>query len=159
MDASDRSRLEKLLGMLGSSFDGERATAARMISDMAVRQKLTIVELIYGPQQSTRQSSAQEQRRKQWQEENQRREREQQQQREQQQRQQQQRQQHADKILKALSEIAKNSDAYEFVLTNWECQFASDVSQRYTHDYELSAKQLNVAQRIVAKVDAARERR
>jgi hypothetical protein len=33
------------------------------------------------------------------------------------------------------------------------------VSQRYTHDYELSEKQLNVAQRIVAKVEAARERR
>ena len=162
MDASDRSRLEKLLGMLDSSFDGERATAARMISDMAIKQKLTIVELIYGPQQSSRQqSSAQQQWEKQRQEANQRREREQRNQSEyaRAQQQRQQRQQHADKILKALSEIAKNSDAYEFVLTNWECQFASDVSQRYTHDYELSEKQLNVAQRIVAKVEAARERR
>jgi hypothetical protein len=57
----------------------------------------------------------------------------------------------------ASNNSANNNN--EFVLTNWECQFASDVSQRYTHDYELSAKQLNVAQRIVAKVDAARERR
>ena len=45
---SEKTRLEKLLGMLGSSFDGERANAARMISAMAEKQKLTVVELIYG---------------------------------------------------------------------------------------------------------------
>ena len=34
--------------MLGSSFDGERANAARMISAMAERHGLTVVELISG---------------------------------------------------------------------------------------------------------------
>ena len=40
--------LEKLLGMLGSSFDGERTNAARRISAMAENKGLSIVELIYG---------------------------------------------------------------------------------------------------------------
>ena len=31
MHIAEKARLEKLLGMLGSSFDGERANAARMI--------------------------------------------------------------------------------------------------------------------------------
>ena len=48
MEVSEKSRLEKLLGMLGSSFDGERANAARMIQAMAEKAGLTIAELIYG---------------------------------------------------------------------------------------------------------------
>jgi hypothetical protein len=40
LDIPEKTRLEKLLGMLGSSFDGERANAAQ--------QRLTVVELIYG---------------------------------------------------------------------------------------------------------------
>jgi hypothetical protein len=35
LDIPEKARLEKLLGMLGSSFDGERANAARLISGMA----------------------------------------------------------------------------------------------------------------------------
>ena len=46
METSERTRLEKLLGMLGSSFDGERANAARMIAAMAEAKKITINELI-----------------------------------------------------------------------------------------------------------------
>lgn len=41
-----RDRLEKLLGMLGSEHDGERASAALKISDMARERQLMIVELI-----------------------------------------------------------------------------------------------------------------
>lgn len=39
-------RLRKLLGMLGSEFDGERASAALLISQMAKKEQLSIVELI-----------------------------------------------------------------------------------------------------------------
>ena len=46
METSERTRLENLLGMLGSSFAGERANAARMIAAMAEAKKITINELI-----------------------------------------------------------------------------------------------------------------
>jgi hypothetical protein len=49
---TDRVRLEKFLGMLGSSFDGERANAAGMIFKMALAQKITIAELCLGKGQS-----------------------------------------------------------------------------------------------------------
>lgn len=42
----DRPRLEKLLGMLGSDNETERATAGRMIHHMAHLKRLTIVQLI-----------------------------------------------------------------------------------------------------------------
>lgn len=41
-----RDRLEKLLGMLGSAHDGERASAALKIADMAKTRGITIVSLI-----------------------------------------------------------------------------------------------------------------
>jgi hypothetical protein len=37
------------------------------------------------------------------------------------------------------------------VLTDWEIQFATDVSARYAHDYELSEKQLVVTEKILRK--------
>ena len=46
VDIADKTRLSKLLGMLGSSFDGERANAAAMIQKMAEKYKLTITELV-----------------------------------------------------------------------------------------------------------------
>jgi hypothetical protein len=48
VDLSEKTKLEKLLGMFGSSFDGERANAARAIAAMAEKKRLTIIELIYG---------------------------------------------------------------------------------------------------------------
>ena len=39
-------RLIKLLGMLGSDFDGERANAAAMIAKMAKEEKKTIADLV-----------------------------------------------------------------------------------------------------------------
>ena len=38
-------------------------------------------------------------------------------------------------------------------LTEWERQFASDVSDRYEKDYELTEKQLAVVQRIIGKAE------
>lgn len=131
MDLPERSRLEKLLGMLGSSFDGERANAARMIAAMAEKNKITIVELIYGssayrrdpprrdpPRPKSNQSSSRT-------------------------------------MLDSLAAIAANSDELEFVLTAWECNFSNDVSSKYAYDYELSEKQIAIVERILRKVEAS----
>lgn len=41
-----RERLAKLLGMLGSDFDGERANAARMIADMAKKEGKSVADYV-----------------------------------------------------------------------------------------------------------------
>lgn len=114
--------------MLGSSFDGERANAARMIASMAEKQGLTIVELIYGDRAPKRAAPRARPAQKKV---------------------------DGGPILKALADIAANAEAFEFVLTAWECQFAADVSARYSSDYDLSEKQIVVAERIINKVDRA----
>lgn len=48
LSPSERTRLQKLVGMLASDFDGERANAARMITRFASERKVTIVELLMG---------------------------------------------------------------------------------------------------------------
>lgn len=45
MDLKDREKLEKLLNMLGSEFEGERANAGMMIKKMADRYNVTPAEL------------------------------------------------------------------------------------------------------------------
>jgi hypothetical protein len=42
---ADIKRRDKLLGMLSSEFDGERATASSMLAKMAASYKMTIPEL------------------------------------------------------------------------------------------------------------------
>jgi hypothetical protein len=130
METAEKARLEKLLGMLGSSFDGERANAARMIAAMAEAKKLTINELIALAHTSA--SSHQH---------------------------------HAppppqddftdvdkaDDLLRMLKKIADKPALAARVLTDWEIQFATDVSARYAHDYELSEKQLVVTEKILRK--------
>jgi hypothetical protein len=134
VDLAEKSRLEKLLGMLGSSFDGERANAARAIASMAERKKLTITELIYGPV-SARHEQPRPQPRKPAASTGKPK---------------------TNTILHGLREIAKNSEAYEFTLTDWECQFADDVSTRYSYDYELSEKQIIVAEKIIRKAETSK---
>ena len=137
MHIAEKARLEKLLGMLGSSFDGERANAARMISAMAEKQSLTIVELIYG-------ARAQDQQGHQHQKKGPEPPRN---------------DLHArsvpDTMLKALAEITGHPELYGSVLTEWEFQFAVDVSARYSRDYELSAKQLAVVEKILRRARLA----
>jgi hypothetical protein len=137
----EKTRLEKLLGMLGSSFDGERANAARMISAMAEKQGLTVIELIYGARAQEHQGRWQQKPRPQQAKDD----------------------LHAkvmpDTILKALAEIADDPERYEFVLTEWEFRFAADVSARYSRDYELSAKQLAVVENIIRKARRATARK
>jgi hypothetical protein len=132
MHIAEKARLEKLLGMLGSSFDGERANAARMISAMAEKQRMTVVELIYGARAQVDQKLQPKPRSE-------------------------PPNHHpratamSDTMLEALAEIAENPDRYELLLTEWEFQFAADVAGRYSRDYELSAKQLAVVEKILRK--------
>ena len=136
MDIPEKTLLEKLLGMLGSSFDGERANAARMISAMAEKQKLTVVELIYGPN-TPHQRQQQKPRSDQPKDDPSAKV------------------VMPDTMLRALAKIADNPERHEFVLTEWEFQFAVDVSARYSRDYELSAKQLAKAEKILRKAQRA----
>ena len=130
METSERTRLEKLLGMLGSSFDGERANAARMIAAMAEAKKITINELIAmahlpsSGQQLTKPAPPQDVFTD---------------------------VDKADDLLRMLKRIAERPALAARVLTAWEIQFATDVSARYEHDYELSEKQLVVAEKILHK--------
>jgi hypothetical protein len=48
LSIADRSRLEKLIGMLGSAFDGERLNALGMIQKIADTYKTPIHELLLG---------------------------------------------------------------------------------------------------------------
>ena len=50
-----------------------------------------------------------------------------------------------------LKKIADKPTLAARVLTAWEIQFATDVSARYEHDYELSEKQLVVTEKILHK--------
>jgi hypothetical protein len=137
LDIPEKARLEKLLGMLGSSFDGERANAARLISAMAEKQNLTVLELIYGACAQEQRGRPPQGRRPQPPKDDLRAKA------------------MPDTLLKVLTEIAGNPASYEFVLTKWEIDFAVDVSARYSRDYELSARQLAVVEKIVLKARRA----
>jgi hypothetical protein len=130
METSERTRLEKLLGMLGSSFDGERANAARMTAAMAEAKRITITELIAmahlpaSGQQQTKPPSPQDDFAD---------------------------VDKADDLLRMLKRIAEKPALAARGLTAWEIQFATDVSARYERDYELSEKQLVVTEKILRK--------
>ncbi len=140
MDVAERQRLEKLLGMLGSTFDGERANAARMIAAMAERKNITIPELVLGagPRVAFRMPPDD------WEPPSRKPRRE--------------KQAGVRVILDALQDVAASEEELEFTITAWEFQFAVDVSGKYGADYELSEKQLAAAQRIIEKVEKTRER-
>jgi hypothetical protein len=132
LDIAEKSRLEKL-----SSFDGERANAARMISAMAEKHGLTVVELIYGVSAQELQGGRQQKPRPKQPKDDPRAE------------------VTPDTMLKALTEIADDPERYEFLLTEWEFHFAVDVSARYSRGYELSAKQLAIVEKIIRKTHCA----
>ena len=57
----------------------------------------------------------------------------------------------ADDLLRMLQQIADKRDIAARVLTPWEINFATEVAGRYSHDYDLSEKQLVVVQKILLK--------
>jgi hypothetical protein len=127
--------------MLSSSFEGERANAARMISAMAEKQGLTVVEPIYGARVEKHHGSRQQKPRPEQPEDDPRTKG------------------MPAAMLKALAEIAGHPERYGSVLTEWEIDFAVDVSARYWRDYQLSAKQLATVEKIVRKARRATAQR
>jgi hypothetical protein len=115
--------------MLGSAFDGERANATNILQRMAEARKITLTELIaqaYGSAASSTPPPPPpppdfEDVEK------------------------------ADDLLRMLQQIADRPDMASRVLTPWEINFATDVAGRYSHDYDLSEKQLVVVQKILVK--------
>jgi hypothetical protein len=132
METAEKTRLEKLLGMLGSSFDGERANAARMIATMAEAKKVSINELIAMAYQEA--SSAHQKQTKPPPPQDDFTDVDK-----------------ADDLLRMLKKIADQPALAGRVLTPWEIQFATDVSSRFVHDYDLSEKQLAVTEKILRK--------
>jgi hypothetical protein len=128
-EEQDKIRLRKVLGMLGSSFDAERLAATFRLDEMTKKHGLTLNELIAlahkGPQPEAPKPTRPEPTPPP-----------------------QQRGGVAD-ILGGLRS-AQHSAA---CLTEWELQFVIDVPLRYDSDYELSERQIAVADRILAKVE------
>lgn len=132
MDQADKTRLQKLIGMLGSAFDNEKAIAARKIGEMAEKYKMTISELIHAgmgpvqqppppppppppPQDDGFSHDV------------------------------------SNPLLSGLELVSKK---YQHMLTDWERNFAGDVSKRYDADYDLSERQVACAEKIIRKVMA-----
>jgi hypothetical protein len=130
MDQADKTRITKLIGMLGSAFDGERANAAAMLSKMAESRKQTINELIaeaLGATTSSRPPPPPPPPR------------------------QKPRPEPDADLLNLLRRIAANAAIAAQVLTDWEISFSRDVGDRYRADYELSARQLAIIVKILRK--------
>ena len=148
MDIGDKARLEKLLGMLGSSFPNEAATAAAMIKRMADKHKLTIAELVAkagqsGPavpdsqsvyNEATGASAAAEayraSARTYW------------------------RGPTGNLFPDVVIQMLRKLLASRQGLSSWEVEFLADVCSRYLWDHQLSAKQLSVARGIVERTQA-----
>lgn len=134
------TRLEKLLGMLGSDFDGERANAALMISNMAKAAGKTIAEFVIqgGEPQIV----------------------------------------YREKIVYretpvyrytpdppdmgderfyeaggTLLESLRNALQHAIRLSQWEVDFATDMAHRYYSDDQLTKRQVQIAERIIRKVN------
>lgn len=137
LDQKQKDLVHKLLGMLGSDFDGERAVAAKKISDMAKAQKASIPDLMrhcYAIIQAYRPPPPpppppprQEKRSGAWYTKN---------------------EIDADDLLTALYDLF--DEVGEEPLTEWEINFVRDIRSRGL--YSLSEKQEAVVNRIMAKL-------
>jgi hypothetical protein len=148
MDITDRNRLLKLIGMLGSEHDGERANASAFIAKMAAERKMTITELmeeahgkpvekvVYKEKVVYRDAPAASPQYP-----------------------------HADAadaadagftdigspLIAMMRQVAAKPALAQRVLTDWEVNFVTDVSARYDYDTHLSDKQLVIVERILKK--------
>jgi hypothetical protein len=140
MDIADKERLIKLIGMLGSEHDGERANAAAFLQKMAARYKMTITELMgqvggSAPKVVYKEKIVV-------------------------------REVFRDRpppepepaftdvdspLLQRMKDVAAKPAIASRVLTQWELNFITDVSGRYEYDRELSDKQLVIVERVLVK--------
>ncbi len=132
-----RLRLEKLLGMLGSEFENERAVAALKIANMAKDQGKTIVELctfertvekVAGPRVYEKPKPKFRD--------------------------------HDDtdahSILTQIQDAVNRERVWfvkdEPVWTEWEREFMTDLLRRYWNDDEMSDRQLEIVARVAGKL-------
>jgi len=127
----DERKLDKIIGMLGSAHDGERASAASLIQNIAQKYKITISELMtfhYNKRASPPPPpplppppppTVEEE----------------------------------DGMLEALLHIDSCPKMYPS-LDNWERKFCHEVSHRYNKDSQLSGRQVNVILKIIRKAHA-----
>lgn len=132
----DIKRRDKLLGMLSSNFDGERATASAMLAKMAASYKMTIPEVCQagarssassstssgprpgpgpspGPKPGPKDPNAPD-----------------------------------NEMLMMLRKVI---DHHLDLVTTWEEEFLENVTDRYYRDADLSPKQTHVAMRILER--------
>jgi len=148
MDIADKERLIKLIGMLGSSHDGERANAAAFIQRLAEKNKMTIAELIaaaHGGKGADRIIYRDRIVEK-------------------------EKVVYRDRpaaapppepeafftdvdspLIARMKDVAAKPAVASRVLTGWELNFITDVSSRYEYDNQLSDKQLVIVERVLVK--------
>jgi hypothetical protein len=122
ISAEDIKRRDKLLGMLSSDYDGERATASAMLARMAAHYKMTIPELCQAGTASQPKQQAKP------------------------------RPQPTSDDNEMLLMLRKVIDHHLDLVTTWEEEFLENVTDKYYRDDDLSEKQKAVAMRILQKV-------
>jgi len=144
MDIADKERLIKLIGMLGSEHDGERANAAAFLQKMAAKYKMTITELMGqvgggAPKVVYKEKIVVKE-------------------------------VYRDRpaaapppepeasftdvdspLIARMKDVAAKPAVASRVLTGWELNFITDVSSRYEYDNQLSDKQLVIVERVLVK--------
>jgi hypothetical protein len=165
---ADRDKLAKIVGMLGSAHEGERANAGAFVDAMAKRYKLSVVDLLatalapeapppppQNPYQNATgnaqgfhnaysQANAYRGSYDGLNAQNPH-----------------MRWSNVPKsgatttLILSLKKIADNASAFEFVLSGWERNFCADVADRYASDDQLSERQRAVIERICDKIARA----
>jgi len=137
MDEADKKLAAKIVGLLTSDHDGERAAAGAKLTEIAKRNKMSLAELmaaVYGRHTYTSQPPPRNDPPP--------------------------RQSYSykpkppptEKMAK-LQKISDRQDMASRVLSSWELDFALDVAGRYDNDGELSEKQTAIVDKILRKVE------
>ena len=122
--------------MLGSNFDNERAVAAKKISEIAINQKFSIIELMQKCFETTVSNKSQNNDYV--------------------------KKTNIEETIKKIKELKEMLFKYDDkILSVWERQFTEDVIDRYDYSWEtydsdiygLSEKQLTIVNRILSKYE------
>jgi len=173
-----RDRLTKLLGMLGSDFDGERANAARMIAEMAKKEGKGVADYVMGgggPQviyrdrivekpvyrdrpcaECERRAKADRHDTRMYTEDDLRNYRPKERFNFENLRRPGQRQSRPKGEASIIAGLREAQDFPEH-LSGWEMEFVEDILRKHQFDYELTDRQTKTARKIIAKIAAAED--
>ena len=136
MRQEEKNKILKLVGMLGSNFDNERSVAAKKISEIAINEKFSIIELMQKCFETTVSNKSQNNDYV--------------------------KKTNIEKTIKKIKELKEMLFKYDDkILSVWERQFTADVIDRYDYSWEtcdsdiygLSEKQLTIVNRILSKYE------